>query len=79
MSFDQIVRIILENYFLEAVLSKRFTDSRSPNFGAKKINKEEFYELVVFSCFFLELKPSANDLYEVFTLLDKDRDGFITM
>lgn len=78
LTYDELVRILLEIYFIEIILKRRYKDVDSNEWKTRKINLAEFIELVLFACSFLKSKPSQQDLTEIFALLDTDKDGYIT-
>ena len=78
LTFDELVRILLEIYFVEIILKRKYKDLQSDQSKTRKISLNEFIELVLFACFFLRVKPSREDLTEIFRSLDTDKDGYIT-
>lgn len=78
LTYDELVRILLEIYFIEIILKRRYKDVQAEEWKNRRISLSEFIELVLFACSFLKSKPSREDLTEIFKLLDTDADGYIT-
>lgn len=78
LTFDELVKILLEIYFVEILLKRKYKDLQADQWKTRKINLKEFIELVLYACFFLRVKPTEADLTEIFNLLDTDKDGYIT-
>lgn len=78
LTFDELVRILLEIYFVEITLKRRYKDLEADQWKTRRISLAEFIELVLYATFFLRVKPTNEDLTEIFKLLDTDSDGFIS-
>lgn len=78
LAFDELVRILLEIYFVQIILKRRYKDLKADQWKSRRISLEEFIELVTYACFFLKHKATRVDLTEIFRFLDTDNDGFIT-
>lgn len=78
LSFDELVKILLEIYFVEILLKRKYKDLQADQWKTRKISLREFIELVLYACFFLRVKPTEADLTEIFRFLDTDNDGYIT-
>lgn len=77
LTFDQLIKILLEIYFGQFILLRKYKDFNAEQWKSRKISLEEFIDLVLFACFFLKYKPSKEDLTEIFITIDTDKDGFI--
>ena len=73
LEFKELVSILLETYFIQYVLIKKYHDQT-----ANKINQQQFVALVTDSCFYLRKKPFEQDLIYIFSILDTDHDGWIS-
>lgn len=78
LTFDELVKILLEIYFVEIILKRQYKDVQSDQWKTKRISLAQFIDLVLYACFFLRVKPTKEDLTEIFNFLDTDKDGFIT-
>ncbi len=45
----------------------------------ERINLQEFTTLVYDACFFVKERPPKEDLKAIFTILDTNRDGYISL
>ena len=78
LTFEELIAILLEAYFIEIVLKRKYKDLSTNEWKSKRINLEEFINLVNYACFFLRKKPLRDDLVNIFNMIDTDRDGWIT-
>jgi Ca2+-binding EF-hand superfamily protein len=78
LTFDELVKILLEVYLVEIILKRRYKDLQSDQWKTRRISLQEFIELVLYACFFLKVKPTKEDLTEIFKILDTDNDGYLT-
>ena len=63
-------------YFTEILLKRQFKDTEQ--WKTRKINLKEFIILVLTACRIIRIKPSEEDLTEIFKFIDTDKDGYIT-
>lgn len=78
ITFEQLVRILLEVYFTYVWLKRKFSDFGTGEWKVRKISLAEFIELFALACHFLRKRHSKEDLTEIFGILDTDKDGYIT-
>lgn len=63
-------------YFTEILLKRQFKDTEQ--WKTRKLNLKEFIILVLTACRIIRVKPSEEDLTEIFKFIDTDKDGYIT-
>ena len=78
LEFEELVKILLQIYLVEISIKRKYTTISPSEWKLKKINVNEFIELIESGCFFLKFKPLRADLTIIFKILDTDKDGFIT-
>jgi Ca2+-binding EF-hand superfamily protein len=78
LTFDELVAILLQVYFVEILIKRRYKNRNAVEWKTRKISLEEFILLMTNGCFFIKLLPQRADLVIIFNIIDTNRDGFIT-
>lgn len=78
LSFEELVRILLEIYFLDLILNAQYRDSKTFKWSIDKINLQQFQDLISRSTVYMTIKHYAVDIDGIFNALDTNHDGFIS-
>lgn len=74
-TFEEIVAIILEMFFVEIVIKRKYKGETQ----GVRISLQQFIALVFENCFFLRFKPQQELLTQVFQIIDTNRDNYISL
>lgn len=77
--FEDLCAIILDIYFVNIWLMRRYDDFGKAGWKERKINCQEFIILITDACSFVTIRPFEEDLKAIFADLDTDKDGYITI
>lgn len=74
-TFEELVAIILEVFFIEIVIKRKYKEDTS----GLRFSLQNFIDLIRDNTFFLRFRPDNDLLTKVFQIIDTNRDNWITL
>ncbi len=74
-TFEELVAIILEVFFIEIVIKRKYKEETS----GLRFSLQNFIDLIRDNTFFLRFRPENDLLTKVFQIIDTNRDNWITL
>jgi Ca2+-binding EF-hand superfamily protein len=78
LAFEELVAILLQVYFVEILIKRRYQTNQTVEWKTRRISREEFILLITEGCFFIRLIPQRADLVIIFNMIDENKDGYIS-
>lgn len=78
LAFEELVAILLQVYFVEILIKRRYQTNQTVEWKTRRISREEFILLITEGCFFIRLIPQRADLAIIFNMIDENKDGYIS-